>query len=80
MSKTFRLLAVAAVVLVLSVVPLVVGCAKPDANKPASSLTEAQRDTVLSKSAIPGASAVGRAMDAAGNEATRAAGMDSLTR
>lgn len=56
------------------------GCGKPAEEKPASTLTEAQRDTVLSRSDIPGAPAVGHAMDAAGNEATRASGMDSLTK
>ena len=55
---------------------LVVGCSS--AEKPASSLTEAQRDTVLSKSEIPGAQAVGHAFDAAGKEATHAAELDSM--
>ncbi len=55
---------------------LVLGCSS--AEKPASTLSEAQRDTVLSKSEIPGASAVGRAFDAAGKEAAHAAETDSL--
>ncbi len=54
----------------------VLGCS--GAEKPASTLSEAQRDTVLSKSEIPGASAVGHAFDAAGKEAKHAAEMDSL--
>ncbi len=36
-------------------------------------LTEHQRDSVLAKSSLPGASAVGRAMDAGDREASRAA-------
>ncbi len=55
---------------------LVLGCSS--AEKPASTMSEAQRDTVLSKSEIPGASAVGHAFDAAGKEATHAAELDSL--
>ncbi len=54
----------------------VAGCERSD--KPASTLSQSQRDTVLSKSDIPGASAVGHAFDAAGKEATHAAELDSL--
>jgi len=55
---------------------LVPGCSGTE--KPASTLSQAQRDTVLSKSEIPGASAVGHAFDAAGKEAKHAAELDSL--
>lgn len=47
--------------------------------KPASTLSEAQRDSVLARSDVPGASAVGHAFDAAGKEASHAAQLDSLT-
>lgn len=80
MSRMIRLLACGAIVLVCSVVPLVVGCGRPAADRPASTLTEAQRDSVLARSAIPGAGAVGRALDASDKAGQRAAGMDSLTR
>jgi hypothetical protein len=45
---------------------------------PASRLTEAQRDTAIARSQIPGARAVGRALDVAGREAAHAAQMDSM--
>ena len=54
----------------------VAGCERSD--KPASTLSQSQRDTVLSKSDIPGGSAVGHAFDAAGKEASHAAELDSL--
>lgn len=53
------------------------GCGK-SAEKPASTLTEAQRDTALARSGLPGSGAVGKALDVAGDEASRAAKMDSL--
>jgi hypothetical protein len=45
---------------------------------PASRLTEAQRDTAIARSQLPGAAAVGRALDVAGREAAHAAQIDSL--
>ena len=48
--------------------------------KPASRLTEAQRDTALARSSLPGARAVGRALDVAGQGAAHSAQLDSLTR
>lgn len=57
---------------------LVAGCAKGDRAAKAP-LTEHQRDSVLSRSALPGAGAVGGAMKAADKEAEHAAQMDSLT-
>ncbi len=65
------------ILVTLCVVALwVAGCERSD--KPASTLSQSQRDTVLSKADIPGASAVGHAFDAAGKEATHAAELDSL--
>jgi hypothetical protein len=45
---------------------------------PASTLTEHQRDSVLARSALPGAGVVGRAMAESQRAATQAARMDSL--
>jgi hypothetical protein len=66
-------------VLALAALLALAGCAKHE-DRPASTLTEAQRDTVLANSQIPGASAVGYAMQAAGREARRASAMDTLGR
>ena len=55
------------------------GCGHSErAPKPLSTLTEAQRDSVLARSNVPGASAVGRAFEVAGKEAGHAAQMESL--
>ena len=57
------------------------GCAGHSSTpKPASTLTEAQRDTALARSSLPGASTVGRALDVSGQGTGRAAQLDSLTR
>ena len=45
---------------------------------PASRLSEAQRDTAIARSQIPGAAAVGRALDVAGREAAHSEQLDSL--
>jgi uncharacterized metal-binding protein len=45
-----------------------------------SSLTEAQRDSAIARSSLPGASTVGRALTLSGKSERRAAQMDSLTR
>jgi len=61
---------------------LAAGCA-PKARQEAAAkapLTEHQRDSVLATEPIPGAPAVGAAMDAAAKEAKRAAEMDSTLR
>jgi len=55
------------------------GCA-PHEDKPASSLTEAERDTALARSDLPGAIVVQRALDVNGVAADRAAGVDSVGR
>ena len=55
------------------------GCgARSSDRPPASSLTEAQRDTAIARSQIPGAAAVGRALDVAGAEAAHSAQVDSM--
>ena len=53
------------------------GCSK-SADKPVSTLTEHQRDSVLAREPIPGAPAVGRAMQAADKEAAHSASVDSM--
>jgi hypothetical protein len=60
--------------------PLVLtGCAGHSSTpKPASTLTEAQRDTALARSSLPGASTVGRALDVSGQASTRVSREDSL--
>ena len=60
---------------------LTAGCA-PHASeqRPASRLTEAQRDSVLARSSLPGARVVGRALDVSGQGAGHAAALDSLSR
>jgi hypothetical protein len=55
------------------------GCSR-SAPKPASTLTEAQRDSAIARSSLPGADVVGRAMQASGREARRAAEMDTTNR
>ena len=55
------------------------GCSR-SAERPASTLTEAQRDTAIARSSLPGADVVGRAMQASDREARRAAAMDSTNR
>jgi hypothetical protein len=61
----------------------VAGCAKPRSAAQAP-LTEHQRDSVLAKEPIPGATGVGRALQTSDDEARRAAEMnarvDSLPR
>ena len=56
-------------------------CSSPRDNAaPASTLTEHQRDSVLARSALPGAGVVGRAISESQRAATQAAQMDSLSR
>ena len=62
---------------------LVAGClacgggSTSDAGRPA--LTERQRDSILARSSIPGASAVGRAMRVADSTSARIHSGDSIT-
>ncbi len=71
-----RVIVVAAALLALA------GCAKSESTQ--KNLTERQRDSILAKEPIPGATGVGAALKASDNEAKRAADMnaqvDSLTR
>ena len=64
---------------VLALVTLLVvlaGCSK-HAERPASTLTEAQRDSAIARSSLPGADVVGRAMQVSGREARRSDNMDA---
>lgn len=58
---------------------MLAGCAKSE-DKPAGALTEAQRDTVIAKSDLPGADAVGAALRANGKEQAHAAQVDTSGR
>jgi hypothetical protein len=59
----------------------IAGCTRRASEpRPASTLTEAQRDTALARSSLPGASAVGRALEVSGQGTDRAARLDSLSR
>jgi hypothetical protein len=68
---------------VLLLLTLLAGCGggQPRAARtPAGdSLTERQRDSILARSRIPGASAVGRAMGAADSTTARIRAADSIT-
>ena len=60
---------------------LLAGCARHASEpRPASRLTEAQRDTAIARSSLPGAATVGRALELSGQGADRSAQLDSLTR
>ena len=69
----------AVLVTALAVFAALTGCSR-SAGRPASTLTEAQRDSAIARSSLPGADVVGRAMQASGREARRAAAMDSTNR
>ena len=62
----------------LAALTALAGCSR-HAERPASTLTEAQRDSAIARSSLPGADVVGRAMQVSGKEARRATAMDSLT-
>jgi len=67
-------------IVLLALLPIT-GCARHASQpQPASRLTEAQRDTALARSSLPGASTVGRALDVSGQGASHAAQVDSMTR
>jgi uncharacterized lipoprotein YajG len=60
---------------------LIGGCASHSSTpKPASTLTEAQRDSAIARSSLPGASTVGRALALSGKEERHAALVDSMSR
>lgn len=65
------------VLLLCVVAASLAGCGQK-AHEPASKLTEAQRDTALSRSDLPGSAAVGRAFDAADQAKDHATQVDSL--
>ena len=70
-----RILASAALAL------LIAGCAQHSDQASRAPLTERQRDSVIARSNLPGATVVGRAMSVSDRAADRAAGMaasDSL--
>jgi len=60
-----------------SVLVLAAGCSGEKA-KSTKTLTERQRDSVLSQARIPGAGAVGHALNASDREASRAATVDAM--
>lgn len=62
-----------------AVVALLAGCSR-QADRPASTLTQAQRDTAIARSVLPGATVVDRALKVSGAESNRATSMDSLAR
>jgi hypothetical protein len=57
------------------------GCAaQPETHATNAALTEDQRDSVIARSALPGAEVVGRARAESQRDARRAARLDALTR
>ncbi len=76
--RTFLLLIGSVAVLGLA------GCSGSGAHAARAPLSERERDSVLAKTNLPGASTVGRAMDASDDQARRAAAtnaqIDSLPR
>ncbi len=74
-----RLIVLAAALAAPMAFAALAGCSR-SAERPASTLTEAQRDSAIARSSLPGADVVGRAMQASGREARRAAAMDSTYR
>jgi hypothetical protein len=68
---------VRAILLLLLALCAAAGCSsKHEAS--GSTLTERQRDSLLSRSSLPGASTVGRALKVQERAAAHAAGMDSV--
>ena len=53
-------------------------CSSAKTEEPASTLTEAQRDSVLGRSDVPGAGAIGRAHGASGIEAKHSTGVNAM--
>lgn len=69
--------------LLLALASLVAGCAQRSQPAAKAPLTERQRDSILARSALPGAPVVGRALeisDRAADHAADAAAADSLFR
>lgn len=65
------------VLLLCAIAASLAGCGQKS-QEPASKLTEAQRDTALSRSDLPGSAAVGHAFDAADQAKDHATQVDSL--
>ena len=58
----------------------IAGCGGHSTPRPLSTMTEAQRDSAIARSTIiPGARAVGRALEVSGKSANYSAQMDSLS-
>ena len=53
-------------------------CSSSKTPEPASTLTEAQRDSVLGRSGVPGAAGVGRAQGASGIEAEHSTSVNAM--
>ena len=67
--------------IVLLVLLSITGCARHASQpEPASRLTEAQRDSAIARSSLPGATTVGRALELSGKSTRYASQMDSLSR
>jgi len=67
------------IVLAVIAALLLGGCGAQGSAPPGTTLrTEAQIDTALARSDLPGAGTVGRALDASGAQTSRVAGLDSL--
>jgi len=71
-----RAITVVLCVCATSAIMLTASCGQSD-NKPASTLTKAQRDSVLAASQIPGASVVGRALEVSDSANARAQRTDN---
>jgi hypothetical protein len=70
----------AAAIITVLVLLAVAGCAGHSSTpKPVSTLTEAQRDSAIARSSLPGADVVGRALAVSGQSAGRSARLDSLS-
>jgi len=67
--------------LIVAALLALAGCAaQPETHATNAALTEDQRDSVIARSALPGAEVVGRARAESQRDARRAARLDSLTR
>ncbi|MCP4573465.1 MAG: hypothetical protein GY838_14000 [bacterium] len=56
------------------------GCGSGDTDEPASSLSRAQRDSILADSPLPGAAAVQGALDVADTASTRTQRIENLNK
>ena len=81
MRALWRAAAVALRVVAFGVLVALLGCSgkEEEDRAPASTLTQAQRDSVLAESRIPGAGVVGRALETADSAQARADRLDEDT-